>query len=289
MKTEENRGGTIFVSVLLSILMFVLVCIFIALLMARAGNASVIIQHVEISELIEDTDIAYYIVHALNGLPFNDTEIDLHDVEDFIRSDAVSNEIGNVADKYARALSGGDMDYFLTSGEILDIVQNLEPEFSELFDHTMTDADNERMARVIDDIMGFEGLSVGGLLEDFDVAPTVPFLIFSPYLLLFIGVLCFAVLFMMYWINRHRISNVFVYGGVPVLFAGLMFFIAGYVLGNRPHMLGDAVLRFTRFTGGVVVLLTRYGIGFAIGGFVFILLSFFIRPKVYKGKRVMHH
>jgi len=285
MRSANNNRKTGFLSFLLSILMFLLTCIFVVLLMIRAGNAAVVIRHTDISGIIEDTDVAYYIVNTINNLPFNDNEIDLADVEEFIRSEAVSDQIGVVARDYARALTRGDLDYYLSSDDLIGIVQNLEPELFELLDHRMTEEDNERMARIIDDIVGFNGLSVGDILEDAGIGTTIPFLFVSPYLLLLTGVLCFAVLFVLYWLNKDKGSDVFLYAGVPVLLLGLVFLSGWMILDVYPHLLGETFYRYSAVTGGIAYLIMWHGIITGIVGVLFVLLYFAFRPKVVKGGR----
>jgi len=254
--------------------------------MIRTGNVARVVRDTNIANIIEDTEISYYMLYQLNGLPFNDSELDLHDVEVFLRSDAVSNEIGNVAGGYARALTRGDLNYYLTTEEIVEIVQNLEPEVNDLFDHQMTEADNVRFARIIDDIMGFNGLTVEAILDDVGIGNAIPFLVISPYLLLLTGLLCFAIMFAFYCLNKKRIANVYLLSGIPIILTGLIYLTAGLVLRYFPEMLPDSLYRFTRFTGGVVSLVITYGIVVSVVGLLFIMIFAILKQNNIKKRRV---
>jgi len=287
MRQEANKKGNPFLSGIFCILMFLLTCIFIGLLMIRAGNTAVIIRHTDFAEIIDETEISYYIVNTLNNLPFNEMEIDIFTVEEFIKSDAVSDEIGNVAQRYANALTRGDLDFHLSSDDVFNIVMNLEPEFSELFDHQMTTEDSDRLARTINDIVGFEGFRVGDILEDVGIGNTIPFLFISPYLLIFVGILCFVVVLTLFWLNKNKPANAFPLAGIPVLITGLILLAGWLVLNYYPHLLGETLMRFTRITGGVAYLLMLHGIVTASVGLIFSLLYFFFKPRIVKGKRVI--
>jgi len=275
------------VSYVLSILLFILTCVFTGMLMIRAGNATVIIRYNDFLEFIEETEYAYYIVNTLNGFPFNEAYIDFETVEEFLNTEAVSNEINSVIDMYAEALARGDLDFHLSSDDVFYIVLNLEPEISELFDHQMTIEDSDNLTRMIDDILGFDSLSVGGILEDFGLGTTLPFLFVSPYVLIFVGVLCFAIIMILFWINKNAIAGVFPAVGIPVMLSGLLFLILWLMIDRYPQLLGEAFSWYASLTGGIAFLAMRYGTITLIAGFVFSLLYFVFKPRIVKGKRVI--
>ena len=253
--------------------MFILTCVFIVLLVLRVGNVANVIRNTEITEILYETEISYYILNQLNTLPFNDSWIELSDVENFIRSDAVSNEIGNVAEAYVNAIIEGNLDYYPTSGDIVLIVQNLEPELHQLFDHQMTDADYEHLAVILDDIIDFEGISVGYIVEDVGIDMKLLRLAVSPVLLWGAGILCAITILFTFLLQWRRIPDAFLFTGVPIMLSGLLCYAAGAILAFYPYLLGDTVFRLSRFAAGLTPLIIRHGIAFAVAGVLIIVVS----------------
>ena len=273
MATATPLRANVFLSIVLSVLMFILTCVFIFLLVLRVGNVANVIRNTEITEILYETEISYYITNQLNALPFNDSWVELSDVEDFIRSDAVSNEIGNVAAGYVNAIIDGDLDYYLTAGDIVSIVQNLEPELQDLFDHQMTEADYEHLAVILDDIIDFKGMSVGYIVEDVGIDMKLLRLAVSPVLLWGTGILCAITLLFTFLLHWRRIPDAFLFTGFPVMLSGLLYFAAGKIFANYPHLLGDTLSRLSRYAHGLTPLIIRHGIAFAVAGVVIIVVS----------------
>ena len=286
MELIKKLPGKGILTVVLCVLLFFFSCSFVGLLMARVGNAAIVIRHTDITAAIGDTEFSYYILHQLMGLEFHGREIEFSDVEDFVKSGAVSREIGGVASNYTRAFARGDFDYYLTVDEILVIVENLELELSGLFDHQMTSTDNIRVARVIDDIMGFSGLTVGDIIYDFGIDTTILNWLIPPYLLWVVGLLCFATLFLLFWQrrgSRREVAKSFLFAGIPIVLSGIIFLTAGVILNSFTQLLGERVQNLARFTSGVVYLVLLYGTVVTVIGVVFAGVYLILRDS-----RILH-
>jgi len=269
----------VILSALLCIMMFIFTCVFTALLLLRAGNIATIIRNTDISEIIGETDIAYYLVHQLNSLPFNDAQISLSDVEGFIKTDAVSEEIGNIFSDFASALNNGDFEYHLTTDNVLGIVKNLEPELQDLFDHRMTETDNIILARTLDDILDFQGLTVGGIIYDFGIDTFVPRLLLSPYLLWGTGILIVLTLCFIILLNIRKIHNAFLQSGIPVALSGFAYLITGLVLDAYSGMSGGTLQNLSRLVAGVIPLVIRYGTVLTVTGAASIAVYLILRAR----------
>lgn len=276
MTASQRANG--FLSAVLCLMMFLFTCAFALLLALRAGNVATIIRNTDFLEILDGTEFSHYIVHQLNGLPFHDAEISFSDVEDFIKSDAVSGEIGGLVDGYARAFAEGNLYYHITSDDILGIVRNLEPEFNDLFDHNLTEAEIENFARTLDDILDLSGLSVGDLLYELEINTTVPYLIISSYLLWGAGILCATTLIVTFIHHRRRVSDAFIYAGIPIMLSGLLCLTVGVIFISYPEILGDTLHGIARITGGLAYLVRRYGIILTTTGIVFIAVHILVKP-----------
>jgi len=218
-----------------------------------------------------------YIVDRINELPFNEANVDIADIEEFIKSDAVSDGIGSIVDDYARAFAAGDLDHHLTTADIVGMARNLEPEFRDLFDHELTDEHYEQFARTVDDIVDLRELSVGNILEELDIDPTIPHMFLSPYLLWGVGILSALLLLFIFLRRRRNIADALLATGVPVVLSGLLSFGAGLFIGSFPESLGPSFFSMARFLGGPAHLIMQYGLGFAAVGGALVLVSFVVR------------
>jgi len=282
MDPHAYKQPNAFLSALLSFCAVVSLCGFILLLVLRAANTSSIIQNTDVLGILEDADVAEQIVAELNRLPFHNTDVELADIEEFIKSDAVSDEIGSIIDDYARAFAAGDLDHHLTSGDIVDIARNLEPEFKDLFDHEITEEQYEQIARAVDDAVDLRELSVGNILEELDVDPVIPGLMFSPYWLWGVGILCALLLLFIFLRRRRNIADAMLAAGIPIVLSGLLSFGAGLFIGSFPQSLGLTFYTMARFLGGPAHVIMQYGLGFAATGAAVVLVSFVfkaIAPK----------
>ena len=283
MEPESKRPVNGLVAVILCILMLVFTCTFTALLVVRTGNVPRIVRNTDISGILGDTDIGYYMEYQLHYLPFNNSVIYLTNIEVFLTSDAVSNEIGIVAERYARALTAGELDYYLTTEDILDIIEHIEPELYELFDHHLTEEDNLIFATTLDDILDLENLTVGGIIEDVGIGTTIPYLIVSPYLIWVVGLLCFGTLFTIFYYCRKKVADAFLIAGLPILLTGLIFLAGGIVLDSHPELLGGSLYTLARLAAGAAGILEDYGVVLTAAGALTVAVSFVLRGRVLFG------
>jgi len=272
MASDGNRFAGRIISILLSILIFILTCTFTALLLMRVDNVATIIRNTDIYEILEDTELAYYLVHQLNSLPFHDTEIELSDIEAFIQTEAVSNEIGGILNEYARAFNNNDLDFHLTADDVLGIVHNLEPELQDLFDHHLTEADNIIITRTLDDILDFNGLTISGIMYDAGIDIMVPRLLISPLMLWGVGILILVTLCLIFLLNTKTIPNAFLLSGIPMILSGLLYLTTGVIFGTYPDLLSGTLHSLSRYTAGVMHLVIRYGVVLSALGVTLIVI-----------------
>jgi len=276
MIPQEKRFVRGILSASLSIFLFLLSFFFTALLLIRIVNVTMVIKNTDIYGVLEDTEIAHYMVSQLNSLPFNNTWINLYDVENFIKTDAVSNEIENIYKIYVKALNSNNLEYHLTENTVLGIVTNLEPELTYLFSHNMTEADNIVLTRTLDDILDFKGLTVSGIIYDVGVNAIVPRLMFSPYTLWGLGILIALLLCLTILHNTGKLEKTLMHSGIPIALSGVLYLLPGIILGSSPEMPGGRLLTLSKLTAGVIhlfiwsgIVLSAIGVILIVGSFVF--------------------
>jgi len=266
-------------SVILCTVLFIFTCLFAAVLLLRTDFLPLIIREADIIEVLEDTEISYYILSQLNSLPFVETEVDLYDLQEFIKTEAVSNEIGNVFSEFTRALGTNDLEFHLTNNDVLRIVQNLEPEFHDLLDHRMTEADNIVLTRTLDDVLDFETMTVSGIMYDAGIDIVVPRLLFSPLLLWGVGILILVTICTIFLLNSKSIPKALALSGIPIMISGFLYLITGVVFSTFPDLLSGTLHTLSRLTGPMMHLVIRCGIILLAIGATFIVACLLKRRK----------
>ena len=293
MESEKTRRPNVYISILLCVLLFLFSCAFTVLMVLRLDNAAYVIRNMDISWFTNDPRVPYYIEHQLSGLPFHDTEVSISAVEDFIKTRAVSREINGVIKRYIGALVKGDHDYYLTTDEIFDITKRIEPELNALLDHQMTDDDHERLAGIVDDIVGFRGLSVGDIMYDAGpgIQKAIPYLAISPYLLVIAGLFGVITLCVIFLHHSKKISGAFLYAGIAFMLSGLMFLTVRVIIGYNPTSFGNMITTLMSFAGaytwvlagvladGLVSLIIRYGVVLTLAGALFVAAYFILKRR----------
>ena len=260
-------------------------CIFIILLVLRTANVPHIIRNTDVVGLLEQAAIGenpLHFVDQINQLPFHNANINSHDVEDFIRSDAVSDEIGSIFEGYASAFAAGNLEHHMTADDIVYAARNLEPEFQELFDHQMTEADYEHFARTLDNMVDFSSLSVSGIMDEYDIGMTIPGMLLSSALLWIVGIVCAVFLLLIFLMRIGSMGHAFRAVGFLIAAAGLIMFVLGLFMGASPGAFGRTVQYILRFLDGLVRLVMQYGLTFAAVGAAIIAISLifsFIAPR----------
>jgi len=278
-------------SVLLGIISTFFLLLFIILSVLHSVSVTPIVQDViddlYIAYLLEDFDYhnEYYIWHQINGLPFNDTHVTYDDIEAFIKSDAVSGEIGGVLDGYIRAFTAGDQDHHITADDVIKISKNVKPELDELFDHQMTDEDIENFAAILDDILDFNTLNVDGMMDELNIVLPVPQFLVSTNMLFVTGIINVLLLFVIVFIRRNNLPDGFLSAAIPVFAAGLTAFISAIWLEAFSQSLSQTFHRYAIHIGGPAGYMKRYGFIFAGIGILIIVISFLIKRLGEKNER----
>jgi len=285
-RPEVYEKPNSFLSAVLCILAIFTTLVFIILLALRAGNIGYIIRNAEIdfSGIMNDTEMSHYIVNQINGLDFHDSEVNFYDIEEFLMTDAVSDELGVVIGGFAKAFTEGNLDHHLTVDDIADIAKSLEPELEDLFGHKITEEQYLHIAETLDDIVDFSSYTVGGIMEDVvEVDMAIPFIFFSPYLLWGTGILCILLLLIIFFRRRAYIADALLAVGIPIIIPGSICLLLAFYAGSYPQTFGETFVSLSRFLSGPIQLVMQYGLSFAIAGAAIILISLvfrFISPKV---------
>jgi len=242
-------------------------------------NTETIIRNIDLEEMLDDTEIAYYMENRLNGLPFNNSNIDLDDIVVFVQSDPVSREISNIADKYISALSAGNFSYHITTGEVFDTLQNLSPELNDFFDHQMTESDHRQLVRILDDILDLRGMTISGLFEDFGIDTTLPYILFSHITLAGVIILLIINLLLICLYHKENIKSVLLFAGIPVAFSGFIFLVTGMIFESLQELMSGTLYTLARLADDIGYLIIRCGIVFCIAGLLPVAIYLFLRYK----------
>jgi len=278
-KTQKKSNSFLSALLCFSTVLFICFFIFLSVLHNTSFNPIVhdVVHDIDITGFLETNDDGNYLWYFINGLTFHDAYISYADVEYFIKSDAVTNEIGNVVNDYVNALAAGNLDYHITAGDIVNISRNIQPELQTLFDHEMTEEQYVYVAGAIDDLLDLSSLSISGLAEDFDIDITIPSFLMSSVLLWVVGIISAGFLITIFFLKRRNICNAIFSAGVPVALSGLIAFIIGFFLGTSIESLSNTIHRLLIHLDAPAHLILQYGIAFAAAGLLIIAVSFVLK------------
>jgi len=214
---------------------------------------------------------------AYAGVTGDYPELKIADVEKFLTSAAVSREVGGIVDDYAREFTQGNLDYHMTSADIMTAVRNLEPELEDLIGRRLTEAEYAYIEKTLNDNVEFRNLSVGTLLDEMDIDPMIPFIQFSAYLIWIALFLCAFLLIIIYVHHRQNASAALRAVSVPIIISGTIFLLAGALFSIYPELYGYTVYDMAIYLGGVAHVVRLYGLAFIAVGAIFILISVAVR------------
>jgi len=266
----------IFLSFILYLFTTLFIFSFILLLVLRSAGVSNVIQNTDILYYLEDVAVDghdYYIVDQFNNMPFSNTELTLVDIEDFIKTDAVTNGINSIVEGYAQAFAMGNLEHHVTMDEVIGIANDLHDEISAAFDHNMTDEDIEYLVERLDDLLDFNSLTIGGLMDDFEMDMSIPLLLLSPALRWLIGSLCVFLLIAIFALRKDNIPEASFAVGIPIVLAGVAAFITGMILDSVSHTPDSFFQRFERFLEAPVTQIMQLGFAFTAAGVLIIIIA----------------
>jgi hypothetical protein len=276
-----QKKPNVILSVILGILAILGICFFIALLTVRSFGVGHIIRNTDVLGILEDFSTgehAYYIIDQVNGLPFNETEVTLYDIEEFIKREEVTDEIDRIVDGYATALMLGNFGHHLTVDDIITAARNIAPELNDFFEHSMTDDDFQRLAQTLDDIMDLNSMSLEGIIEDLDMDMSpLPLILLSPALLWVVGLISGGLLLVLFLLRKRNIAAAILSVGTPIILSGLISLGAGTFVTSRLEAADGEQVWFSRFLEDPVQLFTQLGLITAVAGAVIIVVSLVVR------------
>ena len=273
--------GRTLLSILLAILAFVFTCVLIALLIVRPGNITEIIVNTDVAWIMEETGLDEIILEQVSESVLSDINIDIYDIEEFIKRETVSAEIGKIAEGYMRAILDGDMGFYMSSRDISNIIRAVAPDIREQFDYRITEEDIDEIVKTLDNQVDLQEFSVGRIMEDANVdlsiPGTLPGTLLTIYPLIVISILCALMLLDMFLLHRKKVRNAFLTASIPTMLSGFVYLIPGLLLSSLSSFFGDSVLSIiTRFTGGIARLFLMHGLICFGLGIVFLVVCIVI-------------
>jgi len=253
----------------------------IVLAVVRPASAAVVMANANVTQALEDTSFGKAVIEGLNESELISVDVDANIVNDFLNRENVSDELGKVAEGYAQAFAGGDYDYYLSTGEIAEVIKAIEPDIVEEFGADFSDVDYDVIAENVNEYVDFSGLSIGKAMDATGLDPVLPYVLFSDYPLMVASLLGALSIFDIFLLHRKRIRTAFPAAGVPVALSGVVCCLAGLLLGPYSSVFGGGAVSYVlSLIAGVVNLLMVYGlICIAAGGVSLIVYAIINRSQ----------
>jgi len=269
MPAKLSCAIKVILSVIMGLITFISVCMLIGIMLVRSVNVTDLIKSIDIATIIEETGIYENIVDEINDILQENLDIKVQDLENFVKLDAVTDEIGRIVDGYLTAFAEGDLDHHITSGDLADFARVLAPDVSELFNYELTEKDYDNIIRVAEEHIDFSILSIGSILDEANIetsAVSTINIMFSVYLPLSVFTFCVLIIFNILLFHRKKIEYGFLTAGIPMILSGFAFLIAGFFLSYLVFMVSGLLYSLAMFLSGLTSRIMIYGIICAAAG-----------------------
>jgi len=243
-------------SVVLGTLLFAFVLAFIALLAARPGSVSKVVEYADVTWALEETELGNRIIDGLNDSELIDGIIDIDTISEFLKRENVSAQVGKVAERYAMAIADGDYDYYLNPNEIVNFVKAVAPDILEEFGASLSDDDYEFIVDSVNERVDLGVYSIGKIIGDTSMDAAVPYMLLSIYPLVIIGLIGALIVFDIFLLHRKKVRAAFLSAGIPFALSGSVCSAAGLLFGPRSGLLdGSSPYGAMSFIVGVADML----------------------------------
>jgi uncharacterized repeat protein (TIGR02543 family) len=291
----ENKKGNkyinvilkVILSLLLGIMMLVSVCVFILLTVFHQNNVEAFVREIDPVWVIEDMGLQGVVAEYLNDIPHFHPVFNASGVEEFLKRDAVVNELDNIVDGYLSAFFIGDLNHHVTYDDVMAITRRLEPDIYEQFGIELTNEYYWILSITLDRAELYESLTIGHIIEVASIDISYLDYLYSAYLLAALGTLCILFIFNVFIVHWKSIAGSFLVVGIPLSLAGSLLAVAGTLAVQYITNLDQSLSTIARFVESPASLLYQRGMYVAIGGAALIVISIalFILFKVIKKRR----
>ncbi|MDR2572475.1 MAG: hypothetical protein LBD23_19565 [Oscillospiraceae bacterium] len=277
-ESVTNTVPKMVLTVVLSLLFFIFSAIIIALMVIRPENIIRAVPQADVAWILDELELREELDEELRKTPLNHASVD--DLNRFLNRENVSTEIGNILEKYFIAILENDLNYYITAREIVSSVRAVSTDIYEEFDYRLTNEDFNSLSNALSNNMNLRDYSIGNLMDEVEISFTVPFILFSSYLLIILLTLCFIILFNLFLVHRKRIRTLFISIGISMSVLGLIYIIVGLIFGPLSNAInGDTMQIISRVAGGITGLILLAGFICLIFGMT-LITTFFIIKKM---------
>jgi len=110
---------------------------------------------------------------------------------------------------------------YISPGEIVSLLKNVESDIYDVFGYKMTDADYNSIAASLIESDDLKEYRIEKILRDADMAVSFPYMLLSPYPLIVTGILCLLLFFDIFLFYRKKPGGAFLTAGIPLVLSGL--------------------------------------------------------------------
>jgi hypothetical protein len=251
-----------------------------ALLIVNPSNIAAAIPQVDAVWILDELDLRGELERELRRTHLN--RADVSDLNRFLNRRNVSDEIEKILDGYFTAIIENDLNYYISAREIMNSLRAISSDIHEEFNYRLTSADFDSLGRTLDNNVNLRDYSAGNLMEDAGIDFAIPFILLSVYPAIILLVLCFAVLFNLFLVNRKRIRGFFLCFGISGMALGLVYLAAGLIFGPLARLFAaDFVHMVSRVAAGFIPPVILAGLT-CLGAGIILAVVYFIIRKIRK-------
>ena len=231
----------VILSALLGIAILICVIALSVLVVVRPEKIGGALAKTDVSGVIDAMGLSDEIANNVDFGQFGVRRVDADSINSFLKRRNVRLEASKVLDGYIAAIMEGDFDYYLSSRDVVNFVKAISADIYDEFDITLTNDDYDEIANSLTRERLRE-YSAGKLLAQTDVDFAAPYVLLSAYPLIIAVIICALLIADIFILLREKFELAFVFVGVPVAISGLIFIIAGLLMGPFTGTLGSGSL-----------------------------------------------
>jgi len=159
--------------------------------------------------------------------------VEQENIDELLEQEQFQDFFDDIIDGGIEYITGGEDTQIVSTKKIINLIQDNQDEIERITGYRLVDTDFEDIEKVLREA-GLDDMTWGTALDsasDYALRP-----IFAAYYrymtiaFVMIAIIITASLFTLYYLNRHRASDVLMYFGVPCILSGVIVMISSFFI-----------------------------------------------------------
>jgi hypothetical protein len=266
----------------LGLLNFVSLVVLVALAIVRLTDIPKAIARTDVTQLLEETKVNETIVEAIGETELSNN-LDMEGLREFMQRSNVEGEVSKAAEQYLTAIATGNLDYYMSSEDIVEMVKAVAPDIIEEFAYELTDENYDSLAEYLTTSVELEDFRMEKILDNAGVTIALPQVLLSVYPLLAAVFLFLLLVLAIFLLHRKQVRKAFSTIGIVLASAGFVYLLASLFLGVFSRsFISNEIINSVIAGAGVVGRLLLFGLICFGAGVLAITAAILLKKKQFQ-------